>query len=372
MTSPESPVSVPDSQQDLLGELLTWQGLSFPLKRIGLLILGIAFSWLFFIFEGGLSAPVATTIQPGDTGKSVAEMLYDKGVLRHPALLQVVSRLGRNDLRNLQPGTYMFPGLLPLRAVQDALSRHPVPISITIPEGSTASQIADLLQSEGVLQSASFLRAVHEAEYPGMDRPQTGWEGYLFPDTYEFPEGLNSTAILHRLISRFFSHLPKNWMQLTTQKKLSLHDVVIVASMVQREALLDEEMPLIASVIYNRLKKKMPLQIDATVAYALNKWGQRITYEDLKVDHPYNTYLRMGLPPGPIGNPGRQALLSALFPAKTDFLFFVADGTGAHRFSRSYFEHRANVDLERRRRARISEDLNPVASAVTVPANSSP
>jgi UPF0755 protein len=321
--------------------------------------------WGVYVFEGGLSAPVTLTIRAGDTGHSIGALLYEKGVLHHPALLRFLAKVSRNELRDIQPGAYLFAGSMSLRSVQDSLSRLPIPVTVTVPEGSTAAQVAAYLESDGIVSASEFARAVADLEYPGFSRPPAGWEGFLFPDTYEFPEGLGADEIARRMVARFFENLPPNWREIAAEYRRSLTDIVTVASLVQREALLDYEMPLIAGVIYNRLKRRMPLQIDATVAYALNKWGRRISYEDLKVDHPYNTYTRFGLPPGPIGNPGRPAIIAALVPAKTEYLFFVADGTGGHRFSRTYSEHRLNVELERRRRELEAAPDEPPASSET-------
>jgi len=323
--------------------------------RLILLWVGIGVVAVVYVFEGGLSAPVTVTIRAGEGGASIGAMLYKKGVLHHPALLRLSGKISKNPLTQIQPGTYTFAGMVSLRMVEDTLSRAPMPVKITIPEGSTASEIAAFMESEGLVSASEFLRVVREMEYSGFRRPAYGWEGFLYPDTYEFPEGMSAEEIVGRMVRRFFERLPPKWAKLVAESHRSLEEMVIVASLVQREAFLDSEMPVIAGVIYNRLKKKMPLQIDATVAYALQKWGRRISYEDLKVDHPYNTYTRLGLPPGPIGNPGRPALMAALLPAKTDYLYFVADGTGAHRFSRTYSEHRANVERERQAREREGE-----------------
>jgi UPF0755 protein len=163
-------------------------------------------------------------------------------------------------------------------------------------------------------------------------------EGYLFPDTYEFPKNVTAEQIIDRMLKRFDNVFTDDMKQRAEAINMSTDQIVTLASIIEKEARVPEERPVIAAVYYNRLKKKMLLQADATVQYALGQWKDKVLYEDLKVDSPYNTYKYQGLPIGPISNPGKASLEAAVSPEKVDYLFYVAksDGSGAHTFTVTY------------------------------------
>ena len=164
-------------------------------------------------------------------------------------------------------------------------------------------------------------------------------EGYLFPETYYFETGSSEDKVINTMVEQFNAKFTVEFEKRLKVLKLSKYSAVILASIVEKEARMPEERPLIAGVFYNRLKKRWYLESCATVLYALGKHKKRLTYKDLEIDSPYNTYKRFGLPPGPISNPGLASIKAVLYPAKTDSMFFIVDGSGGHDFSRYYSEH---------------------------------
>jgi UPF0755 protein len=213
---------------------------------------------------------------------------------------------------------------------------------LTIPEGFTLRQIAARAGETGLFSADDFLAAAAAGDYQVPILPEgqrTNLEGLLFPKTYDLPEGMQPRELVQKLLDQFA--LETAGLDLGRAEKLGItpYQAVIVASLIEREVVVDEERPLVAAVIYNRLKANMPLQIDATVQYALPQWKENLTYEDLKVDSPYNTYRNRGLPPAPICNPGSKSLEAALEPAPVNYLYYVATGEGGrHFFTADYQE----------------------------------
>jgi UPF0755 protein len=186
----------------------------------------------------------------------------------------------------------------------------------------------------------------------GLDDEASNLEGYLYPDTYFLPRSISESGILRAMVRRFRTAFGEAEQKRARALGLSVRQAVTLASMVERETHLPEERGLVSAVFHNRLQKGMLLQCDPTVIYALvlqGKYDGRLTRKGLRVKSPYNTYLHAGLPPGPIANPGNDALQAALHPAQSDYLYFVATGEGNHQFSRTLAEHRRAVDLHRRR-----------------------
>lgn len=272
-------------------------------------------------------------IAPGSDFSQIVAELQTKRATTHPILLRLLARL-RGLEAKIDAGEYLLPAHLSTNELLDhLLVGGRASVWVTIPEGFTDRQIARRLQRDGVGAASSFERAFKRDHR----------EGFLFPDTYLIPVGASPASVEAELAARFKQELPRDALARAAALHVSLLGAITVASMIEREAMLERERPLIASVIYNRLRLGMPLQIDATVEYVLPHHLTSLTFADLRVASPYNTYLHRGLPPGPISNPGRASIEAALHPAQTDFLYYVAKGDGSHAFAATLAEHNANV-----------------------------
>jgi len=286
-----------------------------------------------FARPGPLSAPVMVVIPKGTGLAGIAGQLHRAGIIDYPIVFQGAARLTRAD-KHLKAGEYAFTPGMSLREVIALLqSGKTVVRRLTVVEGTTAAQVLDLLQTtEGL-----------EGEIG--DRPD---EGSLLPETYHFSYGDSRDEMLGRMSGAMKALLADSWPRRAADLPYDTpRDAVTLASVVEKETGKPGERALIAGVFANRLRRGMPLQSDPTVLYALtggeDKLDRRLTRADLATDSPYNTYKHRGLPPGPICNPGRDALIAALNPAVTDNLYFVADGDGGHFFARTLQEHNRNV-----------------------------
>ncbi|KUK14086.1 MAG: endolytic transglycosylase MltG [Synergistetes bacterium] len=246
----------------------------------------------------------------------------------------------------LRAGGYFLSEGMSIYEVIEALKERPRLEKVTIPEGLTAREIAEILLDKEVITSEEeFLNLVFNGKevfkgFKFLDEiPSSSLEGYLFPDTYYFPKHASPRNVISAMLKRFERAIKPEMLKELPKLGLRFHEAIILASIVEKEGLKDEEYPIIAAVFYNRLKKGMKLESCATVEYILPKRKERLTFDDLKIDSPYNTYLYSGLPPGPICNPGLKAILGVFFPAKVDYLYFVSKGDGGHHFSRTYDEH---------------------------------
>jgi UPF0755 protein len=296
-----------------------------------LFIFGVLFIFCGAIYVAwwpGNRTPQQFGILKGSSAAGIARELKASGLIGSPRLFRVWVRfLGSPN--DLQPGVYhLLPGYTGYRIYRQ-IRRGPPLVRVTFPEGWTARQMAELLESRGITTQADFMNVVERDKR----------EGFLFPDTYFFNQALSADVVVKRLVQRFDEQAPSDLAAQAKVMKLTPRELVTVASLVEKEARVPEERPVIAGVFYNRLRKRWRLESCATVQYALGNWKARLTYKDLEINHPYNTYRHFGLPPGPICNPGKASLEAASHPAKTDVLFFVAEGNGTHRFSKYYKEH---------------------------------
>ncbi|CAM3443991.1 endolytic transglycosylase MltG [Hydrogenibacillus schlegelii] len=296
---------------------------------------------------------VEVTVPAGADVRAIGRALQKAGLIRNDIVFWAYVRLMRPDAAGrLQAGVYRFRPGMTLEAIVDALARGDVyreTVTFTIPEGFTVEEIADRLQTLGLVDRDVFLREVKEGDFAFryLDRipvsPERKYrlEGYLFPDTYTVDKNASAHAIIERMLRRFEEMFPEAWAERAAVLGLSVDQAVTLASIVEREAVRDDERARIAGVFYNRIKARWRLESCATVEYVLDVHKERLTLEDLKVNDPYNTYLHDGLPPGPIANPGKKSLEAVLWPEEHDYFFFVAknDGSGGHYFSKTYEEH---------------------------------
>ncbi|MBN1296339.1 endolytic transglycosylase MltG, partial [bacterium] len=215
----------------------------------------------------------------------------------------------------------------------------------------TSREMAIVWERSGHGTAARFLDAVRTYGDRDIPVPATGWEGYLFPETYIFPAQFTEAELIARMVEQFKTIVRQEWRAAARERRLDLHGLVTLASLIEKETRLSDERPLVSAVFHNRLKKGMLLQCDPTVVFAMgDAYPGRLLKKHLEIDHPYNTYVHPGLPPGPIASPGADSLAAACFPADSDFLYFVADHTGGHRFSQTLAEHNQAVNAYRRGR----------------------
>lgn len=241
----------------------------------------------------------------------------------------------RNEGKGIKAGYYELKGNLNMKELIDVLEEGKDKVfRLTIPEGYSVAEIAELLEKMGKIDKDKFYKTFNEIEFP-YPTPNGNFEGYLYPETYYIPENYDERLILRTLLREFLKKFPPE----NYPNKEEFYQKLIMASILEREAKLDEEKSLMASVFYNRIDKGMKLASDATVNFVYNYKKKRMYYKDLEIDSPYNTYKYKGLPPAPISNPSVVSVEAAYNPAKTDYLFFVAKGDGGHFFSKTYREH---------------------------------
>ncbi|HSD50582.1 MAG TPA: endolytic transglycosylase MltG [Candidatus Methylomirabilis sp.] len=288
----------------------------------------------------GLGAPKIVYIKPKTGVQEIAHTLWEAGVIRSRWAFLGMAYLQGAPTR-LKAGEYEFTHGMSLREILQKLEAgRVVTHQITIPEGFTALDIAQLLAGEKLVDTDRFMVLVMDTRFAEeLGVPGNTLEGYLFPDTYRLTRGMGEEEILRIMVTRFHQAVPKDLDARAERMGLDAHSVVTLASLIEKEATLDSERPLVAAVFYNRLRRNMPLQSDPTAVYGVPRPRRRITTLDLKRKTPYNTYLKAGLPPGPISNPGLASIQAALDPARVTYLYFVAKNDGSHFFSRTLAQH---------------------------------
>ncbi|SMB98703.1 UPF0755 protein [Thermanaeromonas toyohensis ToBE] len=293
------------------------------------------------------AGPVKVTIPPGATAREVGEILKSRGVVKSALAFRLYA-FWRGADQQLKPGVYRLQPGTNLKALLEQLVAGRIwEEEFTIPEGYNLKQIARLLEAKGLMSQAEFWRAVaqpYDYEFLAGITPSPHYlEGFLFPDTYRVAVGAKPETIIRKMLDRFQEVYSEVIRYRAPGLELNTLQVVTLASLVEKEAKLDEERPLIAGVFLNRLRKGMKLESCATVEYLLEEPKPVLSYQDLEIDSPYNTYRVFGLPPGPIASPGKASLLAALNPAPTEYLYFVARPDGSHEFSRTLEEHNAAI-----------------------------
>lgn len=275
----------------------------------------------------------------------VAKSLKSAGIIRYKSLFKFYCQFS-HAATHIDPGTYELNTNYDYRALVKKMqvgSGAMVTTKVTIPEGYTMEQIFRKLEEENVCSYPDLMEAAanYKYNYSFLDENAIGdasrLEGFLFPDTYEFYQGMQASSAINKFLVNFHNRLTQETIDLAQNRGLSLQEAVTVASMIEKEAANDEERAVIASVIYNRLRRYMPLQIDSTIMYVLDEHGDVLTEEETKIDSPYNTYQNTGLPPTPISNPGAKSITAAVKPADTNYLYYALDAeAGVHRFFADY------------------------------------
>ena len=322
------------------------------------LIAALAFAgWFAWALLAPTEPPEKTFVmlRPGYSTRHIASELKSAGVIRSEQAFILWHYIHR---RSLQAGEYLFEKPANAIDVQKRLARGDVYYrTVVVPEGFTMFDIARAVEAAGLGPAEDFLKVVQSNTLVAdLDPDAPSLEGYLFPNTYKFSRMQNMEEIAAAMVNQFRqvaaqAGLISNSISTQPDAARSLHDLVIMASIIEKETAVADERPLVASVYYNRLAKNIALDADPSIIYAellAGTYTGALHHDDMRFDSPYNTYTHTELPPGPIGSPGKSALEAAMHPAQTDYYYFVADALGHHRFARTMEEHNKNVEAYRR------------------------
>ncbi len=321
-------------------------------------VVGLAVAWflisLFQPFKGDGGERVGVNVPRGSSLEQIATLLEKEDVVSSSTFFQLRARLaGRSD--GLKPGRYTLRKDMSFTAALDALEKGTSPniVDLTIPEGLSRAEIAKITKGRlpgSYLAATRRSRLLDPRDYRA--KGATSLEGFLFPATYELRRGQSVRRLVERQLTTFKQRFGSVSLRKARTKNLTPWDVLIIASMVEREAQIPRERPIIASVIYNRLHDGIPLGIDATLRFETGNWDRPLRVSQLQADTPYNTRVNTGLPPGPIGNPGLASIRAAANPAHTNYLFYVVKpcGRGRHAFAATDAQHQRNVDAYNRAR----------------------
>ena len=293
-------------------------------------------------------------IPDGSTFRQVAALLEKEHLIPSRLGFLLLGRLTLAD-RRIIPGEYaLHGGMAPREILAKLIAGQVVLHPVTIPEGYTVAQIAALLEEKGLTNAKDFLARAQDREFIlsalRLDLPNL--EGYLFPDTYHFSRHAKAKEMITTMIDRLWQTFTPEWRGRAQDIHMTVHQVLTLASVIEKETGADAERELIASVFHNRLRKNIPLQSDPTVIYGMTSFDGNLRRRDLETTTPYNTYRVAGLPPGPIANPGAHSIRATLYPASTTYLYFVSKNNGTHQFSSTLAEHNLAVDRYQRRHSK--------------------
>ena len=296
--------------------------------------------WVTTAAPGVASSARIVEIPPHLGLLGIARRLDEAGVIRSPFGFGLLA-LVQGRARSLKAGEYEVPQGSNTFAVLSLLEGGKVlKHTVLLREGSTLAELAHTVEAEGLATAADVIRVGQDPLFlRTLEIPASTVEGYLFPDSYQFVKGATPEEILERMVTRMRTQMSPALLKAAEERGFNAHQLLTLASIIEREAVVPSELPLISAVFWNRLKLDMPLQADPTVQYALGKGRQALTRADLQVDHPFNTYRRTGLPPGPIANPGLAAIQAAANPARVNYLYFVSLDDRRHQFSHSLTDH---------------------------------
>jgi peptidoglycan lytic transglycosylase G len=287
---------------------------------------------------------VVVDIPAGQPFKTTTQTLFKLNLINSPLKFNLVARLKGYDKR-LKAGEYSLCACMSPLQIMEKLVKGEVKLyKVTIPEGLNIYQIAALVAEAGFSQRSTFIEAATDANLAhkyGIDADT--FEGYLFPETYYFPKNPSAESIIASMVKHFWLVFGPAWQERSKQLGFSTHQIVTLASIIEKETSAPFERPLISSVFHNRLKMKMRLESDPTVIYGLKDFNGNLKREHLETATPYNTYMRAGLPAGPIASPGKESLEAALYPADTKFIYFVSKKNKTHQFSTNLIDHNRAV-----------------------------
>lgn len=289
------------------------------------------------------------TVPAGAGTDNIGKILEDNDIIKSRFNFKLLSKIKGNDGK-YKAGVYELSPSMKISAIMDIIvAGDSTSYRFTIPEGLTLKETCDKLANQNLINGEAFMNEVENGnfDYKFMDMLPKGsnrLEGFLYPETYDVFSNANEHDVIKKMLNQFDKVVTDEHYKRAEELGYNMYNIVTIASIIEKETLVSSERPIVASVIYNRISANMPLQIDATVQYALPEHKERLTYADLKVDSPYNTYKNKGLPPGPICSPSVDSINAALYPETTDYLFYVLspEKNGTHRFSNSYAEFEKN------------------------------
>ena len=291
------------------------------------------------------NAPFTFEIKDGETFTSVTERLYSEGIIPSKFNLKVAAFIYGAE-RNVKAARYKIPNDISYLGLLDLFVNGPADYlrAVKINDGQTIKWLGAKVKRDVKIDSAAFVNLANDKEFvKSLGLNTNSMEGYLFSKTYKMYENTTPEEAIKIFYKGFIEFFDDKLKQRAKEIGLSVHQVLTLASIIKGETNLVDEMKTISAVYHNRLRIGMRLQADPTIQYLLPGGWRRLTYKDLRIDSPYNTYKYSGLPPGPINNPGKNAILAALYPDKNNYLYFVAGGNGGHKFAKSYSEHLKNV-----------------------------
>lgn len=302
------------------------------------------FLLLYWFIPVAPSGEVLFEIEEGTSLSQVARQLEQEEVVRSATALKLLARL-RNQSSSIHAGKYRFAGPAdPAEILARLVSGDVEQVSLTIPEGYDLRQISARIEKQHLGDSLRFLQLCRDSQLiASFGISGTSLEGYLFPETYRFTPGIDEKELIRMMVLQLFDRLDSKLLGKAETLGLNRHQLLTLASIIEKETGQASEMPIISSVFHNRLQRKIPLQTDPTVIYGISDFDGNLTRKHLTTATPYNTYRIRGLPPGPIASPGLAAIQAAANPAKTDFLYFVSRGDGHHIFSTNLQEHNQAV-----------------------------
>lgn len=294
----------------------------------------------YFGINGG---EVSVYIEPGMSSSQIYDVMKKNGVIMSTGFFGLVAK---NDSESFKAGVHTMNKHMSYKKAVEELKRNAAgegEVLVTFPEGYELREMAALLEEKGLKKADDFIKASNEKyDYSFLPPKKDGYlEGYLFPDSYYISASMKSSDIINMMLKRFGEVYSEDYKKRAQELGMTTNEVITLASIIEREAAKDSERPLVSSVFHNRLKSsEYPyLQSCATVQYLLSERKEVLSDKDIEIDSPYNTYKYKGLPPGPIASPGRKSVEAALYPAQTNYYFFVSNGDGTQTFSETYEEH---------------------------------
>ncbi|MFP4194793.1 MAG: endolytic transglycosylase MltG [Desulfobacterales bacterium] len=291
-----------------------------------------------------IGIPVEIVVEQGQSFRAITDQLREKKIISHPLKFRILASYQKATTK-IKAGEYRISGRMSPGEILKQLSEGRVILHrLTVAEGINLYQAAGRAEQAGLCKKQDFVDAATDAELvKNMNIPADTAEGYLFPETYFFERSISAENIIRTMVKRFWNVFSQQWEKRAEELGLSVHEIVILASIIEKETGAEGERKLISSVFHNRLEKGMRLDSDPTVIYGIEDFDGNITRKHLKTPSAYNTYTSKGLPRGPIANPGRASLKAALYPADTDYLYFVAKPDKSHHFSKNLSEHNRAV-----------------------------